>query len=144
MSHVAFWATPADAPAGSAPVGSHKPCVLVVDDEPAFLNTLAGLVRRAGFEVLTAHDAQEAWTCFEREGSRLCALLTDLVMPGELDGIGLAAKVREARPTLPVILVTGWPETVSAGARTAYGVLGKPFTAQRLASALSKVFTAGP
>jgi DNA-binding NtrC family response regulator len=114
--------------------------MLVVDDEPALLNVLAALVRRAGFEVLTAHDAQEAWACFEREGYRLCALLTDLVMPGELDGIGLAARVREARPKLPVVLVTGWPETLSASARATYGVLAKPFTAQRLTAALSEVF----
>jgi CheY-like chemotaxis protein len=113
--------------------------VLVVDDEPALLNVLALLIRRSGCEVLTARDAEEAWTCVEQEGDGLDGMFTDVFMPGELDGVALAAKVRNARPSLPVVLVTGWPEKLDSDTRGAHAVLDKPFNAQRLASALAKV-----
>ncbi|HEY0790487.1 MAG TPA: response regulator [Chthoniobacterales bacterium] len=139
MPHIGLGPIPATASAGLPATDGRKARVLVVDDEPALLNVLALLIRRSGCEVLTARDAAEAWTCVEREGEGLDGMFTDVFMPGEIDGVALAAKVHNARPSLPVVLVTGWPEKLDSNTRKVHAVLDKPFNAQRLATALATV-----
>jgi CheY-like chemotaxis protein len=81
--------------------------ILVVDDEPLIVQYVQRVLRRANYRVLTATDAEEAWAIFAQRGVRIGLLLTDIVMPGPMDGLELAAKIRETEPALPILLMTG-------------------------------------
>jgi len=81
--------------------------ILVVDDEPLIVQYVQRVLRRANYRVLTATDAEEAWAIFEQRRVRIGLLLTDIVMPGPMDGLELAAKIRETEPALPILLMTG-------------------------------------
>jgi CheY-like chemotaxis protein len=83
------------------------PYILVVDDEPLIIQYVQRVLRRANYRVLTATDAEEAWAIFAQRGVRIGLLLTDIVMPGPMDGLELAAKIRETEPALPILLMTG-------------------------------------
>ncbi|HEV7267388.1 MAG TPA: ATP-binding protein [Falsiroseomonas sp.] len=95
--------------------------VLLVEDEPALLRLAERALRRAGFEVLTAGSAEEALDLIESGAPKPIALVSDVVMPG-MDGLALAARLRERDPDLPVLLVSGYAEVA----------LGRDLTAERL------------
>jgi two-component system cell cycle sensor histidine kinase/response regulator CckA len=95
--------------------------VLLVEDEPALLRLAERALRRAGFEVLTAGSAEEALDLMESGAPKPMALVSDVVMPG-IDGLALAARLRERDPDLPVLLVSGYAEVA----------LGRDLSAERL------------
>jgi two-component system cell cycle sensor histidine kinase/response regulator CckA len=67
------------------------------------------VLARAGYSTLTAQDGDEAWNLIVDQGSEIRLLLTDIVMPGSLDGFELADRVRKHQPDLPVLFMTGTP-----------------------------------
>jgi len=83
------------------------PYVLVVDDEPLIVQYVQRVLLPANYRVLTATDAEEAWTIFAHREVRIGLLLTDIVMPGSMDGFELAAKVQKTEPALPILFMTG-------------------------------------
>lgn len=83
-----------------------EPVVLLVEDEILIRLATAELLRSEGYSVLEASSAGEARVLFA-SGHRLDAVITDVQMPGELDGVMLARIIKEVSPTLPVVLVSG-------------------------------------
>jgi two-component system, OmpR family, KDP operon response regulator KdpE len=80
---------------------THKPRVLIVDDEQQILRALRVILRDAGFEALPASDAEEALDVAAVE--RPDAAIIDLVLPG-MDGVGLCKRLREWSD-LPIIVL---------------------------------------
>lgn len=78
--------------------------VLLVEDEALLLWSLAGDLTRAGFDVTSCLNADVALPHLTDPG--LAAVITDIRMPGSMDGIGLANYVRANHPHLPVIVVS--------------------------------------
>lgn len=105
--------------------------VLLVEDEPAVRETVAGMLTTIGFTTLVAEDGPAALRLMDA-GRGFDLLLADLVMPG-MDGVQLADAVRARRPSIPVVLVTGYDDVRVSGERW---VLAKPFLASRLAETL--------
>ncbi|MGH7306017.1 MAG: sigma-54-dependent transcriptional regulator [Candidatus Rokuibacteriota bacterium] len=85
--------------------------VLVVDDEPDMVENCARILKRAGYECLTATDSHRALALVESERPDL--LLTDLKMPG-MDGMELLRRAREVDPALPVVVITAFATIESA------------------------------
>ncbi len=85
--------------------------VLIVDDEAYVRDSLATVLRRAGYSIETADSAQSAVTPGRLEG--MDAVITDLRMPGQ-DGLKLLQTVTQAEPGLPVIVLTGHGTVPSA------------------------------
>ena len=79
--------------------------VLVVEDEIIVRLMLAQNLRDFGYNVIEASNADEALTVFEV--TRPDIIVTDLRMPGSIDGMGLCATVRTYYPDLPVVIVSG-------------------------------------
>ena len=101
--------------------------ILLVDDEPAVLQSLRILLASAGYEVETAWSSKEAWDLLNQSGFDL--VVTDFNMPG-MKGDELAARSKEHWPEIPVVMLTGSAEILQASGRALPGVdvlLGKPF-----------------
>ncbi|WP_231502250.1 response regulator [Paracidovorax avenae] len=134
-------------PAGQAraPVagpGRDMPAVLLVDDEPAVRSTVAESLREQGYRVLEAEDGPSALEMLRGAGP-LDLLLTDVGLPGGMNGRQVADAGRALRPGLPVLFITGYAEQAVIGDRDldpGMGVLTKPFDldvlAARVAAAL--------
>jgi CheY-like chemotaxis protein len=84
--------------------------LLLVDDDPLFLKSLGDLLESDGHLVTEASGGQQAIDAFRaalQQRAPYSAVVTDLGMP-YVDGRRVAAAVKEASPTTPVILLTGW------------------------------------
>lgn len=103
-----------------------KKCVLVVEDEPFIRMDTVDIVERAGFDVLEAANADEAIRLLERNPA-IAIVLTDVEMPGTMNGIRLAQVVRDRWPPIHLIVVSGrvLPHNDELPANTRF--VGKPF-----------------
>lgn len=108
-----------DLPARSAPT------VLLVDDEILIRLTTAEQLRADGMIVMEAVNAEEAIAVLD-SGVRVDLVLTDVRMPGTMDGLGLARLVRSRWPQLKVIVYSGEDHTSAIDARTADAFVRKP------------------
>lgn len=104
--------------------------VLVVEDEPLIRLGLASAIEEAGYEVAEAANAGEAIRVLERD--RVQLVLTDVDMPGGMDGIRLAHYVRDRWPPVLLIVISGKvgvkPGELPVGAR----FLSKPYQEPQL------------
>jgi DNA-binding NtrC family response regulator len=81
--------------------------VLIVEDETLIRLTLAEFLTDCGFEVREAVNADEALVALAKPDVNIDIVITDVRMPGRIDGFGLAKWVRENRPGLPVMVASG-------------------------------------
>lgn len=103
--------------------------VLVVDDETVVRATAAERLRELGYDVLEASDGLSTLRTLE-EGGQLDLLITDVGLPGGMNGRQVAEAVRERWPGVPVLFITGYATTaLPPGAE----VIGKPFALDDLA-----------
>lgn len=79
--------------------------ILLVDDEDMILGVLGEAVRRDGYSPEFARDGREAWERFQKREHPV--VVTDLRMPGGLDGLDLLEKIRCLNPLTQVIIITG-------------------------------------
>lgn len=115
--------------------------VLVVEDEAQVRKMAQALLRRLGYEVVTAVDGIEALEVFRGHQERIGCVLLDLTMP-RLDGWGTLAALRALRPDLPVILASGYSEAQAmegAHAERPQVFLHKPYSMADLEAALEAV-----
>jgi two-component system response regulator RegX3 len=82
--------------------------VLVVEDEPSFADALSYLLRKEGFEVVSAANGPDALVAFDREGADV--VLLDLMLPG-LSGTEVCRQIRQ-RSSVPVIMLTAKDDEV--------------------------------
>ena len=110
--------------------------VLLVEDNPDVAIASTGLLEQLGYSVRWVCDAEEALEEIESDGVDL--VLSDIVMPGQLDGLGLARAIRETRPGLPILLASGYSEAAQ-NARSEFPILRKPYQIHELNEALSRL-----
>ena len=121
-------AAPSQVP-GAPPTGADLPPLrrlLVVDDEPLVRRTLVALLRAAGHGVIEAPDGATALALLAT--TPVDCVLTDLGMPG-MSGWELARTIKQRRPPLPVLLLTGWQDQApgdDADRQAVDAVLRKP------------------
>ena len=87
--------------------GDRKTKLLVAEDEDAVRTTLVKILERANYQVTATSSGDAAYDIFKADPT-YDLLLTDIVMPGELQGTGLAKALRERWPDLPVIFMSGY------------------------------------
>jgi DNA-binding NtrC family response regulator len=123
--------TPADAPRDSFDADRRPQAVLVVDDDVIVRMTIGESLRDAGFHVFEAANANDAMGVMLSD-MRVDVLLTDLRMPGAMDGFGLGLVARGESPGLKVLVMSSFlPE--STGARLSpFEFIEKPFRPQVL------------
>ena len=112
--------------------------LLVVDDDKVVLDSCRRILEAEGYTVVLTSSARDAVARLEAEAFDL--LLVDVIMP-EYDGIYLIGTVRQKWPTLPVLVMSGYPtpETISSGLSAgATHFIAKPFTPDELLLAVRK------
>jgi CheY-like chemotaxis protein len=82
--------------------------VLLVEDEVLVRLMIADKLRDAGYTVIEASNAQEASELLRHSSIAVRVILTDIQMPGALDGVGLARKVRSEYPAIKIVLTSGY------------------------------------
>jgi two-component system, response regulator PdtaR len=80
--------------------------VLVVEDEPLVLMNAVEMIEEAGWRALEAANSAEALHRLGRHGA-VDVLFTDINMPGEMDGLELAARVHELYPHIELVVTSG-------------------------------------
>ena len=118
--------------------------ILVVEDRPELAELAAMTLEGCGYTVRTAGHAQEALDIVA-EGGKIDLLFSDLIMPGQMNGVVLAREVRKRRPGIKVLLTTGYAERGVELASTGgpeFGVLNKPYGQTELIRRVREVLDA--
>jgi DNA-binding NtrC family response regulator len=113
--------------------------LLVVEDDMEMRQLLRKVLEKEGFQVRVAEDGTQAMALLTAGGfTEVDAIVTDMLMPGD-GGLDLLAKVRRARPSLPVIIVTAfgdWANYSRALELGAVAFISKPLKLAELTSAV--------
>lgn len=141
---VTLWLPICEAPQRTVtniPEGSLKPdanvqSVLVVEDQEDVLEIATRIVGDLGYEVHQASSGDEAKDLLVG-GLKPDVVFSDVSMPGELDGLGLARWISDYAPGLPVLLTSGYPQ--EGYAEISAGFISKPYRASEIRSLLEQV-----
>ena len=128
---------PNDEHSTPTPGGGAK--LLIVEDEFLIRLTLSEVLADEGYQVLEAERGADALQILEDEPG-IAVLLTDIQLPGGIDGHTVARRARDMLPGLPVIFMTGAADTVnnaSPGARDKY--LAKPYLPAEMCAAVRQM-----
>jgi len=122
---------------GSRPmVRGGSETILLVEDEPAVLMMAKGILQRLGYQVLTAPSGDEAVSLWREQAAKIDLLLTDMVMPGSLNGRELAERLLQEKPGLRVLYTSGYSMELIGTSLTAsknFVFLAKPYHPDTLA-----------
>ena len=130
-----FAATPAvvASPVGAPALGSAR-TALLVDDNDGVRAATRDVLEELALNVVEASNADAALTVLQAGGIDL--VLTDIMMPGSMDGLGLAREIRRLWPHLPVVMTSGYSASASTAESEGWRVVPKPFDLNTLKDAI--------
>jgi DNA-binding NtrC family response regulator len=111
-----------------------KSSVLIVDDEPTVRMVLTEMLSETEFEALEAESASQALHTLRKAGAGISVLVTDVRMPGALNGLDLAKFARNSWPWIKVIVTTGFPESAQQEMPQNVRFLPKPWEPEQMMS----------
>ncbi|MFG3593698.1 ATP-binding protein [Bradyrhizobium sp. RDI18] len=110
--------------------------VLLVEDNPDVAAVSTGLLEQLGYTVRRVASAEAALREIELDGIDL--VFSDIVMPGKMDGLGLARHLKAVRPGLPILLTSGYSDS-ARNVRGDFPILRKPYEIHELSQAIAKL-----
>ena len=125
---------------GEPPRGGEK--VLLVEDNPEVQEVAGMLLEQLGYRVYHAESATVALQ-FLASGEAVDLVFTDIVMPGELDGVALARRVKEEYPDTAVLLTSGYAKAADP-LEVGFPILRKPYQLPTLARAIRNALDTEP
>ena len=134
-----FEPAPVDAPEAEIALAPERRTILVVEDNLPVADVCKSYLLKLGYDVEHAVSPRDAIRFLEST-LHVDAVLSDILMPGGMSGLDLARKLRQMRPTLPILLMTGFTESVSEVANDGFPVLRKPFDLTTLRAELDAVW----
>ncbi|MEO9130875.1 MAG: PAS domain-containing protein, partial [Sphingomonas sp.] len=126
---------------GDVPRSDRGEVVLVVDDEPAVRMLVTEILDDLGYMAMEAGDGPEALV-FLHSKARIDLLITDVGLPGGMNGRQVADAARAARPELPVLFITGFAENAVVGdgpLEPGMELVTKPFSMEALGSRIREM-----
>ncbi|QRM30174.1 response regulator [Microvirga sp. VF16] len=120
-----------------------QPVVLLVEDEPLVRLTQVDILREAEFWVVEAQDADEAFDLLKARPD-ISAVLTDVNMPGSMDGFEFARLVRQGWPEVGVLVISGKTGPGPGDLPPNTDFLHKPIRPDDLVAALVKIMATTP
>ncbi len=133
-------------PAAAAVAAAGQGRVLLVEDDPSLRQTATIQLRRLGYEVLAASNGEAALEMLRQAGA-VDLLFTDVVMPGRLNGHQLARQAVVLRPSLRVLLTSGYQANAMPDAEdlpSGFRLLSKPYRLADLAEAIRQLLEPAP
>ncbi len=121
----------------SAPEAPQNQLLLLVEDDRDVRAVIRDQLIALGHTLLEASDADEAEQLISSL-PELDGLITDIDMPGRLDGFGLADRMRAQQPSATVVLISGNPRYQQTGENRGWQILHKPFDRHSLAIAIDQ------
>jgi len=121
--------------AGTVDIGGSG-TVLLVEDNPEVASVSAGLLEQLGYTVRRVANAEAALREIELDGIDL--VFSDIVMPGKMDGLGLARHLKATKPGLPILLASGYSDA-ALSVRGDFPILRKPYEIHELSQAIAKL-----
>ncbi|MGQ9368659.1 ATP-binding protein [Azospirillum sp. ST 5-10] len=115
--------------------------ILLVEDSPEIGRTTTTLLEGFGYSVTLVDNARAALDTLTANG-RFDFILSDIVMPGDINGLDLARSVRERYPDLPMMLTTGYSSAASTAVEEGFLLLHKPYRPEVLADAVNDLLAA--
>lgn len=112
--------------------------VLIVEDEPLLLMLASEVVEDAGLQPVTARNADDAIVLLEQEPD-IRVLMTDIDMPGSMDGLKLAAAVRDRWPPVQIVVVSGKQRPPLSDLPSQSVFLPKPYDVYRFSETLTRM-----
>ncbi len=112
------------------PARGHGETVLLVEDNPDVKSVAAAMLEQLDYRIIAVESAAAALNVL-KSGQPVDLVFTDVMLPGGLDGLGLAEAVRSRYPRLPVLLTSGYAKAL--GARHGLPILRKPYQLPALA-----------
>ncbi len=109
-------------------------CILVVEDEVLIRLVIADELRAQGFSVVEAASADQALSYFQA-GVQVDLVLSDIEMPGSMNGVGLIQRLRVTAPNLPTVLTSG----ASPAAHDADAFVSKPYDMGKVVALIAKL-----
>jgi CheY-like chemotaxis protein len=139
--------TPQDRPAQQQHLGKRgdNQTVLVVEDNPQVRKLTTVRLRNLGYRVQEAASGDHAAQLLQQD-KEIEVVFTDLVMPGELDGLALARHIVATYPHIRILLTSGYAEDILSDHHQnepGHRILRKPYRQSDLAAALSALFDGG-
>jgi PAS domain S-box-containing protein len=110
--------------------------VLVVEDNQLVADFACQLLQELGWQTEWASDAAAGLARLQADAQTFDLVLSDVVMPGEMSGLDLAAKARQLFPRLPILLASGYSHVLVEKGTLGFPLLQKPYSLEKLESAL--------
>ncbi len=129
--------------APTRPAGSGT--ILLVDDEPTFLEIGEEMLKMLGYQVVKAANGEAALAHFKERGHSICMVILDIVMPG-MSGIETFFKLREIDPGVKVLMASGYSKDEEVARVLEQGVadfIEKPFRLHELAQKIKALTDCG-
>ncbi|WP_428669342.1 PAS-domain containing protein [Roseibium sp.] len=129
-----------------APKRGNGELLLLVEDDPDVANAVTDQLQSLGYAVLCAESAQDARN-LAQDLPELRGVLSDIVMPGQVNGLALAREIRRNRADLGIALMSGytdWAALSGPESSCEFPVLAKPFADDQLADTLQKILSPKP
>ncbi|QIQ87804.1 PAS domain-containing hybrid sensor histidine kinase/response regulator [Erythrobacter sp.] len=116
--------------------------ILLVEDQEAVRRIVEKMLSSAGYTVVAVGRADEAWDVFEKAPSEFDVVVTDIVMPGKLQGPQLVKAIRAIRRDIPALFMSGYPHEANVhgnGVRDTDISLMKPIRRGELLTAVDRL-----
>ena len=123
------------------PIVPGQGTILVVEDNAEVGDVTASLVEQLGYRTLRAENATDALNLL-RQGEKVDLVLSDVVMPGGMNGMALAQEIGNHHPHIPVLLTSGYSDVVQA-AESQFAILRKPFQLAALEKSIREALERG-
>ena len=115
------------------PAPGHGETILVVEDNPEVKTVATAMLEQLNYRTIPVQSGDEALNVL-RAGQPIDLVFTDVMLPGDLDGVALAQAIRSRHPHLPILLTSGYAKAL--GARHGLPILRKPYQLAALAQAV--------
>ena len=128
-------ATPAEPQLNGRPTRAWT--ILVVEDDPSVRNLVVEVLKHHGYDILEAEDAEAALRVWHEHRDQIELVLTDIVMPGTMNGLDLGRRLGQQAPDLKVIYTSGYSAdifTTETHLQEGENYLPKPYLFSRLTS----------
>jgi CheY-like chemotaxis protein len=118
-------------------------CILVVEDDPVHHKLIVDVIRSSGHTSVSAFTGEEALQILREQGDAVDSLITDIRLPGDIDGWLVGSEFALGRPLRPVVYISGVEGDLQTRRASNSIFLNKPLDVKALVAALQRLADGG-